>query len=156
MLKTILDGETCANCRNCCIFEEQSAWELPTFPAAASERLQGRPEYTVTEENGRFRIALPYDETHAAQPCPFLDPESGCTLPEDEKPFACKLWPVRLMRDAQGNVSLTLYRGCPGVPAETHESLDRLLDDGLRERIFAAAARDPSIILPRHSNYIDL
>ena len=31
MLSSILSGSTCAKCRNCCIFEEQSAWELPTF-----------------------------------------------------------------------------------------------------------------------------
>lgn len=153
MLKTILSGETCAGCRNCCIFEEQSAWELPTFPPDAAARLSTRPEYQLTEENGRFRITLPYDNTHTAQPCPFLDPDSGCTLPAEEKPFACKLWPVRLMRDADGQPRLALYQGCPGVPAEAHEALDRLLEDGLRVRIFAEAERDPSLILPYHPNY---
>lgn len=153
MLHTILSGETCAKCRNCCVFEEQSAWELPTFPAEAAARLRGRAEYRLTEENGRFRIALPYDDTHTAQPCPFLNPDSGCTLPEDEKPFACKLWPVRLMRDADGQPRLSLYQGCVGVPADAHEALDRLLEGGLRARIFEEAERDPSLILPYHPNY---
>lgn len=161
MLHTILSGETCAACQNCCVFEEQSAWELPTFPAEAAARLIDRTEYRLTEEHGRYRITLPYDNSHdnshdgtpAAQPCPFLNPASGCTLPESEKPFACKLWPVRLMRDAEGQPQLALYRGCPGIPADAHEALDRLLADGLRARIFEEAARDPSLILPYHPNY---
>lgn len=153
MLHTILSGETCAGCQNCCVFAEQSAWELPTFPAEAAARLKDNPAYRLTEENGRFRIALPYDDTHAAQPCPFLNPNAGCTLPETEKPFACKLWPVRLMRDDDGQLRLALYQGCPGIPADAHEALDRLLEDGLRTRIFEEAARDPSLILPYHPNY---
>lgn len=154
MLKTILSGETCAKCRNCCIFEVQSAWELPTFPAAAIRRLTGQPQYQITEENGRYRIKLPYDASGAAQPCPFLDPDTGCTLPPDEKPIACSLWPVRVMRGADGIPRLALYRGCSGIRADRHEALDALLDHGLRERIFAEAERDPSLILPYHENYV--
>lgn len=153
MLRSILSGETCARCQNCCIFEEQSAWELPTFTADAAKRLENRPAYRVTEENGRYRITLPYDETHAAQPCPFLDPASGCTLPPEEKPFACSLWPVRVMPDADGMPALALYHGCPGVPADNLDALYALLDGGLRARILEEAECDPSIILPYHPNY---
>lgn len=156
MLSSIFTGETCAKCRNCCIFEEQSAWELPTFSAAAVARLADRTEYTVTEENGRFRVTLPYDETHAAQRCPFLDANHGCTLPPEEKPFACSLWPVRLMPDAEGNPALALYHGCPALPDEKLPALRALLDSGLRDRIFAEAERDPSLILPYHPNYVYL
>ena len=153
MLRSILSGETCARCQNCCVFEEQSAWELPTFSAEAAKRLENRPAYRVTEQNGRYRITLPYDETHAAQPCPFLDPASGCTLPPAEKPFACSLWPVRVMPDADGKPALALYHGCPGVPDSNLDALCTLLDGGLRARIFDEAERDPSIILPYHPNY---
>ena len=153
MLRSIFTGEACAACKNCCIFEEQSAWELPTFPEAAVSRLADRPEYTVTEENGRFRVTLPYDDTHAAQNCPFLDPAHGCTLPPEEKPFACSLWPVRLMPDAEGKPALALYQGCPALPEEKTPALRALLDSGLSARIYEEAARDPSIILPYHPNY---
>ncbi|MBQ8921316.1 MAG: beta-Ala-His dipeptidase [Oscillospiraceae bacterium] len=156
MLKTILSGETCAACRNCCIFEEQSAWELPTFPEAAIRRLKNAPQYKIKEENGRYRITLPYDDTHTAKPCPFLDAESGCTLPAEEKPFACKLWPVRVMPDSEGRPALTLYRGCPGVAAEQTPALYALLDSGLRARIFSELSLDPSLMLPYHPNYIYL
>lgn len=149
MLSSILSGETCANCRNCCVFEVQSTWELPTFPAKAAARLAENPAYTVKQEGTRFRITLP--DTGTAQPCPFLDPHSGCTLPADEKPFACKLWPVRVMRRADGSPALALYRGCPGIPDA--DALRPLLENGLRARIFAEAERDPSLILPYHPNY---
>ena len=110
MLKTILSPETCAACRNCCIFEEQSAWELPSFAAASAERLADRPQYRVRQENGRIRVTLPYDDTHTAQPCPFLDPASGCTLPPAEKPFACSVWPLRLMKKPDGTAAIALYQ----------------------------------------------
>lgn len=154
MLSPILSGETCAKCRNCCIFEEQSAWELPNFSVGAAARLADHPDYPMTEDHGRYRITLPYDDTHAAQPCPFLAPDSGCTLPPTEKPFACSLWPVRVMRDPDTDAPrLALYQGCPGVPADGHAALDSLLDSGLRARIFAEAEADPTLILPYHPNY---
>ena len=157
MLSSIFTGARCAQCRNCCVFEEQSAWELPLFSAEAVSRLADRPAYTVTEEeNGRFRVTLPYDETHAAQQCPFLNEAHGCVLPAEEKPFACSLWPVRLMPDAEGNPKLALYQGCPGIPEEKLPKLYALLDSGLRDRIYDEAARDPSLILPYHPNYVYL
>lgn len=153
MLKTILSPETCAVCRNCCIFEEQSAWELPSFAAASAERLADRPQYRTRQENGRIRVTLPYDDTHTAQPCPFLDQASGCTLPPAEKPFACSVWPLRLMKKPDGSAAIALYQGCPGVPDIGDPAWSRLLDGGLRARIFAEAERDPSLILPYHPNY---
>ncbi len=156
MLKSVLSGETCAACRNCCIFSEQSAWEVPTFSGAAVRRLKDPEKYRIYEENGRYRITLPYDETHAAKPCPFLDPDSGCTLPPEEKPFACSVWPVRVMPDSTGQPALTLYRGCPGINPAKLPMLRALLDNGLRSRIFDELERDPSLLLPYHPNYIYL
>ena len=154
MLKQILSAETCANCRNCCIFEKQSAWELPTFPKEAAAHLTGK-NIQFTEENGRIRIALQYTDDRP-QTCPFLDSSIGCTLPDAEKPFACKIWPVRIMRDESGIAYPALYRGCPGIPADDTEALKELLKNGLSARIFEETAKDPSLILPYHPNYIRL
>lgn len=151
MLKQILSGETCAKCRNCCVFEQQSAWELPTFPLESAGRLQDGA-YQIQAENGRCRITL-HSGNDGAQPCPFLDSSTGCTLPEPEKPFACKIWPLRLMRDESGKVRLALYRGCPGIPEERRGALQTLLNSGLSAKIYAEAERDPSLILPYHPNY---
>ncbi len=153
MLRSVFTPEICAACKNCCVFEPQSAWEVPTFPEKTAKRLKDRPEYRITPENGRIRITLPYAEHGGAQPCPFLDPETGCTLPPDEKPFACSLWPVRLMRRPDGTAAPAVYRGCPGVPDEKTGRLRELLQNGLLDRILREAERDPSLILPYHANY---
>ena len=151
MLRQILSAETCAKCRNCCIFEKQSAWELPTFPKKAAARLTSGA-YRMQTESGRCRIELQYPND-SAQPCPFLDSSTGCTLPESEKPFACKIWPLRLMRDESGKVRLALYDGCPGIPEAKLDALKKILDSGLSSIIYAEASRDPSLILPYHPNY---
>ena len=156
MLRSVLSGETCANCRNCCIFDPQSAWEVPTFSKKTISRLKQPEIYSVTEENGRCRIKLPYDESGAAQPCPFLDPASGCTLPPEEKPFACSLWPLRIMPDEHGKPAITLYHACPGIPPEKLPEICNLLENGLRTRIFDELKADPSMLLPFHPNYIYL
>ena len=153
MLSSVLSRETCAKCRNCCIFEPQSAWELPTFSAESIRRLAGQTKYRIQPEGRRFRITLPYGNSGKAQPCPFLDPHSGCTLPPEEKPFACSLWPVRVMRRDDGKTALALYHGCPGVPDAGSPALKSMLDSGLRERIMQEVQKDPSLILPYHQNY---
>ena len=156
MLKKLFDESTCAECKNCCIFEEGSAWELPTFSKAAAARLAEHPEYAPVQNGERVRLTLPYDASHAAQPCPFLDAHTGCTLPPEEKPFACSLWPVRVMRNADGSTVLTLYRGCPGLGAEQLLSLRHLLDSGLMQRIRDEVQSDPTLILPYHKSYIPI
>ncbi|MBQ6039305.1 MAG: aminoacyl-histidine dipeptidase [Oscillospiraceae bacterium] len=153
MLRSVLSPETCAACRNCCIFEEQSAWELPTFLPQSAERLQDLSAVSATADGARIRIALSYDETHTARHCPFLNPDSGCTLPADEKPFACSIWPVRVMRRPDGAPGIALYQGCPGMPKAQEEALCTLLENGLRARILAETAKDASLILPYHPNY---
>ena len=151
MLKQILAAETCAKCRNCCVFEKQSAWELPAFSKEAAARLNDK-NAVMHPEGDRFRLTLQYNDDNA-QPCPFLDSRSGCTLPAAEKPFACKIWPVRLMRDETGKLRLALYQGCPGVPADRTDRLNTLLENGLSAQIFREAEQDPSLILPYHPNY---
>lgn len=156
MLKRLLSPKTCAKCCNCCIFEPQSAWELPTFSANAVACLpQTNPALTVTptEDGKRYRIALPYDQNGKAQPCPFLNAASGCTLSAEEKPFACSLWPIRVMKK-DDRLGLALYQGCEGLPTEKLEEIRLLLDDGLRTRIMQEVQLDPTLVLPYHPNYI--
>ncbi|MBR3267879.1 MAG: hypothetical protein IKI58_04005 [Oscillospiraceae bacterium] len=156
MLKTLLSPDTCAECRNCCIFEEKSAWEVPAFPESAVRKLKDKPEYKIRKDGTKFRIELPYGETHSAQPCPFLNSQTGCTLSPEEKPFACSVWPIRIMTDSCGRPALTLYNGCPGITSDMIPELKKLLDSGLRERIFSELKRDPTLLLPYHPNYIFL
>lgn len=155
MLKSILSPETCAKCRNCCVFVRESAWELPTFSAAAAKRL---PPERLAPVGDRFRYTLEYgaeeDGTaNMAQPCPFLDVETGCTLPPEEKPFACSIWPLRVMESPDGGHILTLYQGCAGMPYTKLPALRKLLAEGLQARIESEVVRDPSLVLPYHPKY---
>ncbi|MCQ2434380.1 MAG: hypothetical protein MJ062_03985 [Oscillospiraceae bacterium] len=150
MLRSVFGAETCAKCRNCCVFEPQSAWELPTFSAVSVLRLS---DVQAEAEGTRYRITLPYDETGDAKPCPFLDPDSGCTLPAEEKPFACSIWPLRVMRKADGEIVFAVYQGCPGVPEEKLPQLEQLLENGLKTRIYEEVGKDSSLILPYHPKY---
>lgn len=152
MLKAILARETCAKCQNCCVFEEQSAWELPSFDPRSVERLPNPAAFDPQAEGGKVRLTLSYDGG-GARPCPFLNPESGCTLPVDEKPFACSVWPLRVMKDRDGTPKLALYAHCPGVGEAQMPALNKLLDEGLRERIFEEISKDPGLIKPFHENY---
>lgn len=156
MLKEILSASTCAKCRNCCVFLPQSAWELPTFDVQLRSRLQAADyDITPTADGKRFSVALRYDATGEAQPCPFLDANSGCTLPAAEKPFACSLWPVRVMQK-DGKRYLTMYRGCDGLPETKTDAVRSLLQKGLAVRIAKELEKDSSLLLPYHENYLIL
>lgn len=156
MLKEILSPGTCAQCRNCCVFLPQSAWELPSFDMLSRSRLQAADyDITPTASGKRFTVALRYDATGAAQPCPFLDENSGCTLPAEEKPFACSLWPVRVMQK-DGKRYFTMYRGCDGLPETKAEAVRFLLQNGLAARIAEELEKDPTLLLPYHENYLIL
>lgn len=147
MLKSVLSPDTCAKCQNCCVFEEESAWELPTFSAETVKRT----DMEMTQIGDRYRFPLPKGK--GIQPCPFLDPKSGCTLPAVEKPFACSIWPLRVMKDEQGNRFLTLYQGCDGMPYSIIPALMQLLENGLKARILAEINKDEGMILPLHPKY---
>ena len=151
MLKSILSPKTCAACKNCCVFRPESAWEMPTFSKAAIDRLP--KGYPIQPDGDRYRIMLSYGAEDAARPCPFLDSQTGCTLPPEEKPFACGIWPIRVMPDSDGKPALTLYQGCDGLPDADAPALHALLDSGLRLRILKAAEQDPTLIVPYHPNY---
>ncbi|MDD5947330.1 MAG: YkgJ family cysteine cluster protein [Oscillospiraceae bacterium] len=156
MLKEILSASTCAKCRNCCMFLPQSAWELPSFDMKSRDRLQvAAYDITLTADGSRFSVALHYDAAGEAQPCPFLDANSGCTLPLEEKPFACSLWPVRVMQK-DGKRYLTMYRGCDGLPETRADAVKSLLQNGLSARITKELEADPTLLLPYHENYLIL
>ena len=47
--------------------------------------------------------------------CPFLDPQNGCILPAEEKPFECSIWPLRYMRMPDGRTEVCLTPTCPVI-----------------------------------------
>ena len=148
MLSSILSKNTCAACKFCCSFRRQSLWETPLFPPEIAEKLSKPNEYGVVGEFhdgqiilGGYRTANPEEEV----PCTFLDPQKGCILKGEDKPFDCSIWPLRIM-DKGGKLVIALTPTCPAIGATPDKALVDLVQGGLGEKIFEYAKTHPYIV----------
>lgn len=161
MLSPILAKSTCASCKFCCSFRRTSLWETPVIPAADLEKLKklnpqarfrpaGKDSYT-------FDLSDSYKTTAAAEeaPCPFLDPRRGCTLPQELKPFECKIWPLRAVRtpetagtseNQETSIAVALTPTCPAINKVPLEKVRDLAASGLGRQILDYAASHPDIL----------
>lgn len=164
MLSKVLSKESCAGCRFCCSFRRSSLWELPRLPVGFTEKyrtdtagreipyLFGECEgvgFAVTDLTGGYATDDPEEEVK----CPFLDPERGCILPAEDKPFDCSIWPLRYMRLEDGSLQAALTPTCPEINKVPEERLAELLDGGLREKIEAYAEEHPYMIKPYRQGF---
>jgi len=151
MLSAILDKSTCAACKFCCSFRRTSLWETPVFPAADLEKLRALNPNARFRRAGKdsytFDLTASYKTTDTAEeaPCPFLDPSRGCTLPQDLKPFECKIWPLRAVR-TQKSIAVALTPTCPAINKVPPEQVLKLVTSGLGQQILDYAASHPDII----------
>ncbi|MBO7413182.1 MAG: hypothetical protein J6U20_05905 [Fibrobacter sp.] len=163
MLSSILSKNTCAACKFCCSFRRQSLWETPLFPPEIAEKLQKTNEYGVTgefapasdgardahESQNAYRLVLENnyrtDDPEEEVPCTFLDPERGCILKPEDKPFDCSIWPLRIM-DKGGKLVIALTPTCPAIGATPSKALVDLVQGGLGEKIFEYAKTHPYIV----------
>lgn len=163
MLSSILSKNTCAACKFCCSFRRQSLWETPLFPPETAEKLQKTNEYGVTgefapasdgardahESQNAYRLVLENnyrtDDPEEEVPCTFLDPERGCLLKPEDKPFDCSIWPLRIM-DKGGKLVIALTPTCPAIGAVPNQALIDLVKNGLGEQIFEYAKTHPYIV----------
>ena len=163
MLSSILSKNTCAACKFCCSFRRQSLWETPLFPPEIAEKLQKTNEYGVTgefapasddtrdahESQNAYRLVLENnyrtDDPEEEVPCTFLDPERGCILKPEDKPFDCSIWPLRIM-DKGGKLVIALTPTCPAIGATPDKALVDLVQGGLGEKIFEYAKTHPYIV----------
>ena len=157
MLTSVLSKNTCASCKFCCSFRRQSLWETPLFPPEVAEKLSKPNEYGVVGEfaqagrdvqdarrlvlEDKYRTAEPEEEV----PCTFLDPQKGCILKGEDKPFYCSIWPLRIM-DKGGKLVIALTPTCPAIGAVPNQALIDLVKNGLGEQIFEYAKAHPYII----------
>lgn len=151
MLSSILDKSTCASCKFCCSFRRSSLWETPVFPAADLEKLRALNPNARFRKAGKdsytFDLSDSYKTTDAAEeaPCPFLDPSRGCTLPQNLKPFECKIWPLRAVR-TQESIAVALTPTCSAINKVPPEQVLKLVTSGLGQQILDYAASHPDII----------
>jgi len=99
-------------------------------------------EYVVTGLHGKYTTDDPEEEVL----CPFLDKKRGCTLPAEDKPFDCSIWPLRCMRMPDGELRVCLTPTCPEINKVPVSRMEKLLSEGLGERILQYAKRYPFMI----------
>ena len=167
MLGSILSKETCAKCKFCCTFRRQSLWELPKvseeFAGKHTEGFNGKPvKYAFDEKDGEryavFDIAGGYvsGDPEEEVPCPFLDPDKGCILPDEDKPFDCKIWPLRYMEMQDGNAKVVVSDACPGIRAAGRAKVLETVNGGLGEKITDYFEDHPCFLNGYHEGYTEI
>ena len=110
MLKKILSGKSCAECRLCCIFDRYDIWETPVFNEEIKNRIkQLRPGTEFVTKDGGYIFKADNIGADQLFSCPALT-ETGCML-GDDKPFDCRIWPYRIM-EVGGRRAITIASIC--------------------------------------------
>lgn len=154
MLSSILAKSDCAACKFCCSFRRTSLWETPVFPEADLPKFQAlKPDakFRPAGKSGKsftfdLRNAYHTDDPSEEAPCPFLDPARGCTLPQDLKPFECKIWPLRAVRQKDNSIAVALTPTCPSINKVSPDQIRKLTASGLGRQILDYAEKHPDII----------
>jgi len=159
VLREILQKDTCATCRYCCVFERTSLGELPHLVADAAKRIEpifpdrqrqdDKTHWKSISLNGTYRT----DDPRETLPCSFLNPKTGCELSDDEKPLECRIWPFRVM-ERDGRTILALCTDCPGI--KNLEVAFAFARTKLREKLRAIRTVKPLFVQPFRDNYIEI
>ena len=163
MLSKILSKESCASCRFCCVFRRTSLWETPVFTEENIRAIEKRPELDASvlerfeEENrtyARYDLSEGYstDDPEEEVPCPYLS-DKGCILNSVEKPWDCKIWPLRVMRKTGGELVIALTPTCPEVNKLELERVRSFTEEELADELFEYARNHPYLIKEYRENF---
>lgn len=147
MLSKILSREECAKCRICCEFDDDDLWETPIIYDDVIEKvldINPAQEFSVAEFNGNKLRLLKLQKEKDIYTCSMLDKSKGCMLGSENKPFDCKIWPLRVMKK-DGKTVIALSPVCPVVAAKPIEDIKCAAKD-LAELIFSQARIHPEIV----------
>lgn len=163
MLSKILKKSDCASCRFCCSFRRQSLWETPLFDCETKKCLEKKVPLAHFRPAGKnsFTIDLSdgykTDDSEEEVACPFLDSEKGCVLSEEEKPFDCKIWPLRAVRKSSGGkIFVALTTTCPAVNRLPFSEVQSLVKSALGEKILSYASSHPDIVKDWRSEFVEV
>lgn len=155
MLKNILSGKSCAECRICCVFDKYDLWETPLVTDSLHQKInKDFPDvkFITKGSNHLFRMEPEDVEGEELYYCPVLDRKTGCKL-GDEKPFDCRIWPYRIM-ELGGKTVISIASICPEMYKKPLADLVNELEaNGLADRIFAEAEKNPDMIKPYQDGY---
>ena len=151
----ILSPADCAKCEYCCSFRRQSLNLTPCFAAETVEEIKNMyPDARFkTRQNGTVTIDLDdkyhTDDSGEEALCHFN--RKGCILPDHLKPFDCKLWPFRLMKNGD-RLQLALVPTCPRIRKDDPQKLRRAAEVVAKEAA-GYAKTHPEIIIEYREDY---
>ncbi len=154
MLSAILKKEDCAKCRFCCSFRRQSLWETPIFTAeniTAIKNDKDKNSECLIQSDGidfaRYDLSGSYisDDSDEEVKCPYLG-ENGCILDNEEKPWDCKIWPLRVMKTNDSSLVIALTPTCPEINKLDIETVKTFVKENLSSDLFKYAQNHPCLI----------
>lgn len=162
MLGPILKKDTCSACRFCCSFRRTSLWETPLFTIENLDSIKADPDIDesvliVNQKNGytygTYVLSNGYktDDPNEEVPCPFLG-ENGCILSEEEKPWDCKIWPLRVM-NKDSKIVVALTPTCPSINRLDFETVKEFVEANLKKDIIEYANSHPYLIKEHRSDF---
>ena len=151
MLKKILSGSVCADCRLCCVFDRYDIWETPLFEEETTAKIKAAfPDAKFAKKGGGFVLTSGEITDGELFSCPALT-DSGCML-GDDKPFDCRIWPFRIM-NGSGQRVIAVSSLCSAVYEQSHDKLRSFLKEELAEKIFDYADKFPEAVHELYDNY---
>ncbi len=154
-MKSVLDKEACARCRICCSFVNADVWEAPAFNEkeyniiANHRKINSGVFEKICDE---YRAVYHFENEKEILLCPCLDEEKGCVM-GDDKPFECKLWPIRVF-EIEGEIRIGVSKLCPEFLEETEQKLRILMGEGIMDRITEEIEKNPSVVREYTDEYI--
>lgn len=158
MLKKLLKGSDCAECRFCCSFRRQSLWETPLFSDENKKLLEEKyPEARFKKiGNDSWTVDLFHlyrtEDPEEEAACPFLG-SNGCVCTEEEKPFDCSVWPLRVCKK-ENRIQVMLENVCPvmnGIPLE--KIMEVVVNDRVGQKMIDYAKKNPDAIKEWNPDY---
>ena len=145
MLGGFITKEECAECRQCCKFERCDLLLTPLITPEVRELILEKylPGEQFIHREGCFLLRFDLEGGDSLD-CPLLT-ERGCVM-GDEKPFECRIWPLRVM-DRDGEPVITLSPECPAAAGKPIE-LARETARRLAPVIFGEAREHPELVKP--------
>lgn len=154
MLTDLFTPQDCAACKLCCNFHRSSAWETPSLEPELIYLLQEEcvPLEKRADGSTSFYLHFCSDDENEVANCPMLNTSSGCILPRELRPFECRIWPIRLMRDASRLV-IGIYKNCPALRGESLDRLIHFATGELLPQLQTYATKHPTSVRPVNPAY---
>ncbi len=128
---------------------------MPLLHEPLSIRLKASGIALKQRKEGGKSFEIDFSRCKPAEPsvdCPLLNRECGCELEREQRPFECRIWPLRVMNYGE-QVKIAYYRNCPAIKNVPRETLEDFLNDGLRERIKKYLAVHPETLREARESY---